>query len=241
LIGIPEAQLLSFRHLTDQLLLAGQLGGTEHLQSVAAQIYALFAGLLGERRAAPTDDLLSALLAVQRDGGLTDEEVLGFCFLLVGGGNDTTTNLIANGWHLLLQNMSAMEEVAADRELLPGAIEEMLRLRPPAESHARTTTRDVELHGVTIPRGARVQLVWGAANLDEREFVHPDIFDIRRTLRHLSFGYAAHFCLGASLARLESRLAFDALLDRCRHLQLVAEPVRVPSPWAFAFDGLMLA
>jgi cytochrome P450 len=241
LIGIPEGQLLSFRHLTDQLLLAGQLGGTEPLQSVAAEIYALFAGLLDERRTAPTDDLMSALLAVQRDGGLTDEEVLGFCFLLVGGGNDTTTNLIANGWHLLLQNMSAMEEVAADRELLPGAIEEMLRLRPPAESHARTTTRDVELHGVTIPRGARVQLLWGAANLDEREFIHPDVFDIRRTPRHLSFGHAAHFCLGAALARLESRLAFDALLQRCQHLQLVAPPERVPSPWAFAFDGLMLA
>jgi cytochrome P450 len=241
LIGIPEDQLSRFRHLTDQLLLAGQLGGTEHLQSIAAEIYGLFSTLLEDRRRAPTGDLISALIAVQRDGGLSDEELLGFCFLLVGGGNDTTTNLVANGWHLLLTHPAALDAVTKDRTLLPGAIEEMLRLRPPAESHARTVTRDVALHGVVIPHGSRVQLLWGAANLDEREFPAPDSFDIyRHPSRHLSFGHGAHFCLGAALARMEARAAFDGLLDRCQSLRLLQAPQRVPSPWAFAFEQLDL-
>jgi cytochrome P450 family 130 len=241
LIGIPVDQLARFRHLTDQLLLAGQLGGTEHLQTIAGEIYELFAALLQVRRSAPTNDLMSGLIAVQREGGLSDEELLGFCFLLVGGGNDTTTNLVANGWHLLLTHPASLEAVTRDRSILPGAIEEMLRLRPPAESHARTVTREVVLHGVVIPSGSRVQLLWGAANLDEREFEAPDAFDIyRRPSRHLTFGHGAHFCLGAALARMEARAAFDGLLDRCQTLRLLKEPQRVPSPWAFAFERLDL-
>jgi cytochrome P450 family 130 len=241
LIGIPSEQLASFRHLTDQLLLAGQLGGTERLQTIAAEIYGLFATLLEVRRSAPTNDLMSALVAVQREGGLSDEELLGFCFLLVGGGNDTTTNLVANGWHLLLTHPAQLEAVTRDRSLLPGAIEEMLRLRPPAESHARTATRDVTLHGEVIPSGSRVQLLWGAANLDEREFENPDTFDIyRHPSRHLTFGHGAHFCLGAALARMEAMAAFDGLIDRCQSLRLLQEPQRVPSAWAFAFVSLDL-
>jgi len=241
LIGIPEEELDGFRHLTDQLLLVGQKGGTAELETIAAEIYGAFAELLARRRAQPTDDLMSALLEVQRNGGLTDDELLGFCFLLVGGGNDTTTNLVANGWLLLLEHEGSMTALDEERTLLPGAMEEMLRLRPPAESHARTTTREVSLHGITIPEGARVQLLWGAANLDDREFVDPEAFNIRRhPERHLSFGHGAHYCLGAALARLEARVAFEALLDRCQGLVLAEPPVRVRSPWAFAYEHVRL-
>ena len=241
LIGIPEDRLEDFRSLTDQLLVLGQRGDMDETIAVAAQIYAGFNDLLETRRQNPEDDLMSALVGVQRDGDLSDTELLGFCFLLVAGGNDTTANAIANGWLLLLEHPEAMAELANRRELLPAAVEEIVRLRPPAETHARNTTRDVELHGTVIPIGARVQFLWGAANLDEREFDRPDVLDIhRRVDRHLSFGRGAHFCLGASLARLETQLALNGLLDRGRQLELAEPATRLPSPWAFGFERVVL-
>jgi cytochrome P450 len=241
LIGIPETRIEAFRHHTDQLLLIGQVGGTVDLQEVAVKIYAEFQQVLEDRREHPGDDLISALLAVHNEGDLSETELLGFCFLLVGGGNDTTTNLIANGWIMLLDDPDARDALATDRSLLPDAIEEMLRLAPPAENHARTTTKDIELHGVTVPAGSRVMLLWGAANLDEREFPDPERFDIRRRPnRHLTFGFGPHFCLGAHLARMEARIAFEKLLDRCGDLVLSERPVRVPSPWACAYQRVEL-
>ena len=241
MIGIPDDDIERFRHLTDQLLLVGQDGQTEKLMTIAAQIYGSFAEVLRLREREPGNDLISALIEIKREGDLTDEELLGFCFLLVSGGNDTTTNLIANGWVMLADNPGSLAELHRDRSLVPGAIEEMLRLAPPAENHARTTTRDVELHGQVIPAGARVQLLWGAANLDEREFPDPERFDIRRRPnRHLTFGHGAHFCLGANLARLEGRIAFEALLDKGLGLTLPTRPVRIPSPWACAYQRVTL-
>jgi cytochrome P450 len=240
LIGIPEAEIDEFRELTDRLLLVGQKGDTAELADVATGIYGLFKALLDLRRVTAADDLMSALVEVQAEGGISDEEVLGFCFLLVGGGNDTTSNLIANGWLLLLDHPDQRSLVEDDRSKLPGAIEEMLRLRPPAESHARTTTCAVELHGITIPEGSRVQLLWGAANLDEREFTQPDRFDVTRSSRHLTFGLGPHFCMGASLGRLEARVAFEALLDRATGLVVSEPPRRLRSPWAYAFEAVDL-
>ncbi|HET6735569.1 MAG TPA: cytochrome P450, partial [Mycobacterium sp.] len=235
LIGIPEDRLESFRHLTDQLLILGQRGEEEATMAVAAQIYAGFDELLNLRREKSEDDLMSALTAVQRDGDLSDTELLGFCFLLVAGGNDTTANAIANGWCLLLEHPESMQELAEDRDLIPQTVEEILRLRPPAETHARCMMRDLELHGIVIPKNARVQVLWGAANLDDREFAQPEVFDIRRRIdRHLAFGRGSHFCLGASLARVETRIALNGLLDKCAHLELVEPPVRHPSPWAYS-------
>jgi len=242
MIGIPEDRLADFRHLTDQLLYTGNTSEQKSLMEIAAAIYGEFASVLDARRRSRADDLVSALLDVNDDGGLTDEELLGFCFVLVSGGNDTTNNLIANGWVRLLRNPEQLALLDADRSLLTTAIEEMLRIDPPAESHMRTTTVDAHLHGAVIPAGATVQLLWGAANLDEREFEEPDRFDVTRDgVHHLSLGHGAHYCLGAALARLEARVAFTALLDHAQHLQLVAEPLRVPSPWANAYAAVQLA
>ena len=122
-----------------------------------------------------------------------------------------------------------------------GAVEEMLRLNPPAEN-ARTTRRDVTLHGVTSTEGSRVQLLWGAANLDKREFPDPERFNIyRRPNRHLAFGQGPHFCLGAPLARLEARIPLHALLDRCSELELLEPLTRSRSLWAYANEGVGLA
>jgi cytochrome P450 len=120
--------------------------------------------------------------------------------------------------------------------LLSDAIEEMLRLEPPAQLHSRTLTRAVEMHDVSIPADSRVMLLWGAANRDEREFSDPDRFDIDRSnTRHLGFGVGPHFCLGASLARLEARAAFAALLERWPEFELSEPPARLVSPWARGF------
>jgi len=241
LIGIPEDEIDDFRELTDRLLLVGQQGDTAELAEVAMGIYAMFKTLLDLRRAEAEDDLMSALVHVQSEGGISDEEVLGFCFLLVGGGNDTTSNLIANGWLLLLDHSDQLKTIEDDRSQLPNAIEEMLRLRPPAESHARTTVRSVEMHGTTVPKGSRVQLLWGSANLDEREFPQPERFDITRSARHLTFGLGPHFCMGAALGRLEARIAFEGLLDRASQYVVSEPPARLPSPWAYAFEAVNLA
>jgi len=241
MIGIPEEQISDFRALTDRLMLLGQQGAARDLQEVAAEIYSAFSRVLVQRQDSPSNDLISALVKVRGEGDLSDEELLGFCFLLVGGGNDTTANLIANGWVLLMSNPKAMGALTSDRTLLPGAIEEMLRLNPPAENHARTATRDITLHDMTIPKGSRVQLLWGAANLDQREFPDPDRFDIlRRPNRQLAFGHGPHFCLGAPLARLEARIAFNSLLNRCSELELREEPARLRSPWAYGYERVDL-
>jgi len=115
----------------------------------------------------------------------------------------------------------------------------MLRREPPTQSSARQTTREVVLHDVLIPADTRVLLLWGAANLDEREFPDPEVFDIHRSAdRHLSLGHGAHFCMGAALARLEARVAFEELLSCMPGFEVVAAPERIRSAWAWGFESL---
>lgn len=238
LIGVPATHLEEFRYWTERFL----TGTADENREAAAQIYRVFTGLLQARRAVPADDLMSALIQAEIDGThLTDEELLGFCFLLILGGNDTTTSLLGNGIELLARHPDQRARLIADPSLVPAAIEEMLRIAAPTQALPRTATRDVLLHGQTIPAGSRVMLVYGAANLDEREFPDPDRFQIDRPIaRHLAFGHGAHFCLGAPLARLEARVAFEELLRRLPDYELQAEPVRLRSHWARAFETLPL-
>ena len=187
-----------------------------------------FADIIVQRRREPTDDFVSAMLA---NGSITDEEIIGYCFLFIVAGIETTTNLLGNGVMALDAHRDQRAEVAGDLTLLPNAIEEMLRYEGPVQGLARTTARDVELHGVTIPEGSRVQILYGSANRDEREFVEPDRFEIHRAIRrHVGFGHGIHFCLGAYLARLEARVAFEELLTRLPDWAITDEAVeRVPA------------
>ena len=238
LIGIPEELLDECRAITDAVM---RIEGPEGNVSPVERADAVFGALITERRERPRDDLISALLAVGRDSGepLSDEEILGFCYLLLVGGNDTTTNLIGNGMELLSRYPDQRAELVADVRLLPQAIEEMLRREPPTQSSARQTTREVVLHDVLIPADTRVLLLWGAANLDEREFPDPEVFDIHRSAdRHLSLGHGAHFCMGAALARLEARVAFEELLSCMPGFDVVAAPERIRSAWAWGFESL---
>ena len=237
LIGVPPEHLESFRSWTEQFI---AITGPEDFAEAAANIYGLFAELVAERRKAPRDDLMTALIEAEIDGEhLSDEELLGFSFLLLIAGNDTTTSLIGIGAELLARHPDQRAELLADPALIPAAIEEMLRIEAPTQVLPRTAMRDVELHGVTIPEGSRVMLVWGAANLDDREFADPERFDIHRRIgRHLAFGHGAHHCLGAALARLEGRVAFEELLRRVPDYELAGTPVWYPSNWARAYEHL---
>lgn len=239
MIGLDEQYLAPMRTWTEAFI---GLADTGEPLEAAMNIYAMFAELLDERRRCPRDDLMTALLGAEIDGDrLSDPELLGFCLLLVLGGNDTTANLIGSGTVLLLRHPEQLEVVRNDPSLWPSAIEEMLRIEAPTQALPRTATRDVELHGVRIPSTSRVMLVWGAANHDDREFADPERFDVtRRIQRHASFGHGPHFCMGSGLARLEARLAFAEWFQRFPQCELAGEPQRITSIWARAFDSIPL-
>jgi cytochrome P450 len=191
-------------------------GQTSDALAAAAAIYAYFTDFLADRRKNSREDLMSALANAAVDGVvLTDEEVLGFCALLLVAGYETTTNLLGNSAVVLAQHRQIRRCLGADRTLLGPAVEELLRYDSPAQGLSRTLTRDVTLHGTTMRQGEKVLLLFGSANRDERAFPEPDVFDIERRSEHqVAFGRGIHFCLGASLARMETRIALNALLDK---------------------------
>jgi cytochrome P450 len=238
LIGIPPGRREAFLEWTEAFIGADPERDWE--KNPADEIYSEFAKLLDERRGERRDDLMSALIDAEADGEkLSQEELLGFCFLLVIGGNDTTTNLIANGSVLLARNPEQREELCRDSALIPQAVEEMLRYEAPTQALPRVALRDVTLHGVTIAKGDEVSLVWAAANHDERRFEDPQRFDIHREdNRHLSLGHGVHFCMGAHLARLEGRVAFEELLARMPDFALAEQPRWQRSPWARAYESV---
>jgi hypothetical protein len=237
MIGVPDEHIPSFRSWTDSFL---EIKGPEDFADAAGKIYGLFAELLAERRAQPRDDMMTALIDAEVDGQrLRDEELLGFCLLLILAGNDTTSSLIGSGTVLLARHPAQRARLVADPSLWPNAIEEMNRIESPTQVLPRTTVTDVELHGVTIPAGSRVMLVWGAANHDDREFPDPERFDVtRKVSRHLAFGHGIHYCLGANLARLEARIAFEEWHSRFPNYELAKEPTRIVSIWARGYSRI---
>ena len=179
------------------------------------------------RRRKPKDDLLSALLDAEIEGEkLTQEELIGFAFLLLVAGNETTANLISNAAVLLDRHPDQRRMLQQDPSLLPTAIEEFLRFDSPVQGLGRNTTQELTLHGTTIPEDSTVLLLFASANHDERHIADPERFDITRNPNpHLAFGFGAHFCLGANLARLEARVAWEELLARLPNYQLHAQRV----------------
>ncbi len=185
------------------------------------KMWAHFAGLLAERRARPRDDLMTALLQAEMpaDDGtrerLSDEEITAFALLLASAGNETVTKLLAAAIYWLWRNPDQRRVLVEKPQWIPNAVEETLRFDPPSHYQGRTLTREVELHGVVMPKGAKIALVTGATGRDSRRFTEPDRYDVRRDVgQHLAFGFGQHICLGAALARLESRIALEEFLVR---------------------------
>ena len=243
MIGVPPDRRETFLHWTRQMLVSDPNKSLEeNIREPSERIYEEFGRVIEERRSARRDDLVSALLDAEIDGErLSDPEIQGFCYQLIVAGNDTTTSLIGNGVALLAEHPEQRALLAREPERIPAAVEEMLRFESPAQALPRSAARDLEMHGQRIPKGARVLLVWASANRDEREFEEPERFDVRRKIkRHLALGHGIHFCLGASLARLEARVAFEELLARIPDYTLEEEPSWIPSRWARAHPTLQL-
>ncbi len=236
MLGIPVEDRPRFNAWSDVILnLSYDLSGGERAQRASqaytaakAEMSAYLEGLLRERGASPRDYLLSRLVGADVDGErLTHEEILGFFQLLIVAGTETTTNVLNNAILCFLEHPQQLARVQRDPALLPSAIEEVLRYRSPVQWMFRATTRAVELHGETIPPGKLVLPVIGSANRDPRHFPEAERFDVGRDPNpHIAFGHGIHFCLGAPLSRLESRIALADLLTRLDHLERVSD-----EPW----------
>jgi cytochrome P450 len=236
MIGIPPGDWQTFRRWSDSILAlsydltggADATAGLDEYRAVTAEMAAYLPELIAQRQRRPQDDLLTRLVAAEVDGErLTPEELLGFFQLLVVGGQETTANLITTAVLSLLENPAQLALLRMQMDLLPGAIEETLRLRTPVQFVFRSTRRTVELGSQTIPAGKLALVMLGSANRDPQAFDRPNEFDIRRDPNpHLAFGRGIHFCLGAPLARLEARIALTDVLQRLPKLRLASD-----QPW----------
>jgi cytochrome P450 len=224
LLGVPREDRETIRLLSNRLMHReqGSVDHTDDSMGAAMELIGYFSECMNARKQNPTADMMSALVQaeVKEDDGttskLSNEEILGFCILLAVAGNETVTKLLGNGVYWLWKHPDQRAELARDATLLPNAVEELLRYDPPSHYQGRVNTRAVEWYGQTVPEGARILLLTGATGRDQREFPDdPESFNIRRKIeRHLGFGFSRHVCLGANLARLESRIAIEELLRR---------------------------
>ncbi|MER7410161.1 cytochrome P450 [Streptomyces cacaoi] len=241
LFGIPEADrprlLAWFRRMTDLT------DGIDRVEAAVDRFENYLAGVIAERRAAPGDDIISALVAAQERGDrLTDEELWSTCFMLLTAGVDTTTHLIGNGVLALLRHPAQLRLLQQDPALIGPAVDELVRYDPPTQMIIRAVARPVPLHGVTLRPGDLVHLVLAAANRDPARFKDPDRLDLTRDEgRPLSFGTGRHFCLGAPLARLEAEIAIGTLIRRLPGLRLdTGTPRRRANPMMRGLTALPL-
>ena len=217
MLGVPDADQDRLRHAADALL--HREPDSDELTPAgiegAITLYGYFDGLIRDRQSrSGGDDLLSVLMAAEEAGhALTHSELLGFCFLLIIAGNETTTKLIGNAISLLAEHPDQRAQLRSDPTLVAGAVEETLRFEGSTQAMARCLTRDIEMHGQQMRAGTKVLLLYGSANRDERHWADAERFDLRRdTAGHLALGHGIHHCLGAALARLETRVALEELL-----------------------------
>jgi cytochrome P450 len=235
ILGVPKSEREAFRHNTDAMLHrepddpnpteAGMRGATEN--------FMMLMGVIAEKRQRPADDMITHLIESEVDDGeggtfrMSDEEVAGFASLLASAGSETVTKLVGSGVVLFGRNPDQWRKVLDDPAAIPGAVEEVMRYWAPSQYQGRFSARDSEWEGGTIPAGWPVFLLTGAANRDEREFPDPDAFDIdRKQSVSISLGHGVHACLGAYLARLESRVSFQEIRGRWPEFEVDEDGLR---------------
>lgn len=243
LLGVPEADRAELRAWADRVVHReeGATGIPPAALEASARILRYFIGHLAERKRQPRDDLTGALLEAEIDGDrLSEREILGFLFLMIIAGNETTTKLLGNAVYWLWRNPGERERLRADPALIPRWVEETLRYDNSTQALSRLVVRDLEWHGERLREGDKLVLLIGSANRDERVFPEPDRFDLERdTSRSLAFGQGNHFCLGAALARLEGRVALEELWSRFPDYEVEPEGiVRVHSVNVRGFAAL---
>ena len=220
LLGVPEEDQDQIRMWTDRTL-HREPGETEPDPGIQGKLWGYFGRYIKERRKAPRDDMMTDLLEAElvlEDGStrrLDDLELLTFIGLLSAAGNETVARFLGFAGSTLHRFPEERAKLVADPSKIPNAVEELLRYEAPSPVQGRTLTTDVELHGTRMPEGSKILLLTASAGRDDREYPDPDRFDVDRTIdRHVSLGYGIHFCLGASLARLEARVALEETLAR---------------------------
>ena len=235
LLGVPTEDRWRFKKWSDEIavVLDGSVrtAGLPQAAESAAELAAYLRDVVAKRRTSPQPDLISGLAAARDESGaLTDEELIANCVLILLAGHETTTNLIGNGVLALLHHPEQMQRLRADPGLAASAVEETLRYDSPVQGTSRIPLEAIDLLGVHFAAGIEINTSLGSANRDPEQFSDPDHFDIGRGDKsHLAFGFGAHFCLGASLARLEGEIALRQLVSELPPLQLVTDdPPRRP-------------
>jgi cytochrome P450 family 142 subfamily A polypeptide 1 len=232
MLGMPAADRDQLLVWSDALI--GSLGGTPEAIEAAAIAFTAFdeyaRAMIDDRRDNPGDDLVSVLTHAEVDGDhLSDDEIMMETLLLLVGGDESTRHVISGGTDALLRHPDERAKLATDPVKAPCAIEEMLRWVSPVKNMARTVTRDAVLEGQALPAGAKLLLLYESANFDPAQFDEPERFDVERTPNdHLAFGFGSHFCLGASLARLEIETMVTRVLDRLPDVELADPTADLP-------------
>ena len=230
MIGVPTEDLAQFKEWSNAIVLSLEPARSEEqvrrFRRASEELYEYFEGIIAQRRQEPKDDLISALLAAEDEGDkLSHLELLATLELLLVAGNETTRNLIGNGMLALLRNPGELERLRQDPALLDSAIDELLRYDSPVQLDGRYLLEDVEIGGKKLRAGEQVVAAVGAANRDPDAFSNPETLDVgRKEKSHISFGRGIHYCLGASLAVLEARIAFATVLQQFSSIRLAAEP-----------------
>jgi len=229
MLGIPGEDQTAFRRWSDSLVAfnGGDFTPAERMKN-GIEMMEYFRQAAASRRGKSGSDLISAVVDAEVEGErLEDWEILGFCILLLVGGNETTTNLMSNMLNIFVDRPELWRRMREDRALAEFAIEETLRYESPVQLLTRTVTRDIEIDGQKIQRGERVAVSYGAANRDPAAFPDPDTFSLERDQsRHLGFGAGVHYCLGAPLARMEAGIMLNAMLDRFSSIERGAQAQR---------------
>jgi cytochrome P450 family 142 subfamily A polypeptide 1 len=253
MIGIRREDFDRFHHWSDTMIAADGYIGDPEIMARAGQAFMEYSSYVGEiiqeRRKEPRDDLISILVNADDEGILgrfeveampgredpehlarANNELIMLCVILMVAGNETTRNAISGGMQLLIENPDQRQKLIDDPSRLKVATEEIVRLVSPVHSFSRTVTRDTELRDKQLKEGDIVLMIYPSANRDEREFENPDVFDITRNPHHVGFGIGSHFCLGANLARMEVRVAFEEILRRFPDMSYAGDgPVIRPS------------
>ena len=243
MMGIPAERTDDFKRWSDAL--TGTLAGAsmEDRQQEILEMAAFFQDMIPTRRSAPGDDLISSVANAEIDGErLTDQEIVGFCILLLIAGNETTTNLLGNLFNIATDRPDLWSALAADSKLIDAAIEETLRFDAPVQFLMRKATRPMHYHGQDVAAGENVTVVMAAANRDPDVYERPDEFRLdRKKNHHHTFGFGIHFCIGAPLARMEARMVLRALTERFAKVERApGENERVASPLLRGFHHLWL-
>ena len=228
MMGLPDSDHAQFQDWSEDLINGTSTNDTDKLErSLRANraLLAYFREITAVKRQNPGDDLVSRMIAAEEEGdSLTETELYNTCLLLLVAGHETTTRLISNGLYLLLKSPEQMSALREDPDLIPQAIEEMLRYEPPVQATRRFATEDMDFHGTRFKRGDLIFLSIAGSNRDPLANENPDTFDITRPEpKQISFGYGIHLCLGASLARLEAKVAFEELLSRYDEMTMAEE------------------